>query len=320
MSTAFGNDIGHNQTYRRQNLNFSDGDFALPIQHNLGSIKPDIAPHWPSPKYPQYNSLPDRLDTFRSWPLARPGPLQLAQEGLYYSGEKDQTVCYYCGGALSSWGSEDDPEREHEHWYPNCELVKRRKKQTANSSTKSISFSKQQVHPEDRMNSAAVQSVIEYGYTPENIKKAVDHLTMTKGKVVFNAVELMEILDNFDDNEKSDKDLSDSAKPSEFDKRSETGNYTDSSLSSSLTSSVSSSNEVKHVQVEEKKKLDAKTLIEENQRLRDMALCKICMDKSSCIVFLPCGHMVCCASCSPAMRKCPICREIVRATVKAFMA
>ncbi|KAK3589188.1 hypothetical protein CHS0354_018899 [Potamilus streckersoni] len=72
--------------------------------------------------------------------------------------------------------------------------------------------------------------------------------------------------------------------------------------------------------IDKDKELDAKTLIEENQRLRDMTLCKICMDKSSCIVLLPCGYMVCCANCSLAMRKCPICRVLVRATVKAFTA
>ncbi|KAL3883105.1 hypothetical protein ACJMK2_029398 [Sinanodonta woodiana] len=318
MTTAIVNNIGHNQTYGREDRNVSHANISSPNQYHLESITPDVAPYRSSPKYPQYHSLSDRLNTFRSWSLARPGPLQLAQEGLYYTGNQDQTACYFCGGELSSWNPEDDPEREHEHWYPYCELVKRRKQQNDNFSKRPIFDSKQEIHHEDPMKSTAVLTLIEYGYTPETIKIAVDRLTKQKGANVFNALELMEILDNFDDNEKSEKDISDPAKPSECEKKSEIGNCTDSSLS--LFSSASSSNEVKRKKVEVEKKLDAKTLKEENQRLIDMTLCKVCMDKSSCIVFLPCGHMVCCASCSPAMRKCPICRVLVRATVKAFMA
>jgi len=38
------------------------------------------------------------------------------------------------------------------------------------------------------------------------------------------------------------------------------------------------------------------------------------------LAFLPCGHLVCCADCAPAMRKCPICRGYVKGTVKTFLA
>ena len=56
----------------------------------------------------------------------------------------------------------------------------------------------------------------------------------------------------------------------------------------------------------------------ENSSLKDQILCKICMEKNVSIAFLPCGHLACCEDCSPAMRKCPICRQFVRGTVKIF--
>uniref|UniRef100_K1QB79 Apoptosis 1 inhibitor n=1 Tax=Magallana gigas TaxID=29159 RepID=K1QB79_MAGGI len=56
-----------------------------------------------------------------------------------------------------------------------------------------------------------------------------------------------------------------------------------------------------------------------NTSLKDQILCKICMEKNVSIAFLPCGHLACCEDCAPAMRKCPICREFVRGTVKTFL-
>ena len=56
--------------------------------------------------------------------------------------------------------------------------------------------------------------------------------------------------------------------------------------------------------------------------VRDMMTqltCKICFSAVVGIIFLPCGHLVCCVSCAPAMVDCPICRKTVNGTVQAFM-
>ena len=47
--------------------------------------------------------------------------------------------------------------------------------------------------------------------------------------------------------------------------------------------------------------------------------CKICFSAVVGIIFLPCGHLVCCVSCAPAMVDCPICRKTINGTVQAFM-
>ncbi|XP_074640776.1 baculoviral IAP repeat-containing protein 3-like [Tubulanus polymorphus] len=59
---------------------------------------------------------------------------------------------------------------------------------------------------------------------------------------------------------------------------------------------------------------------DEIRKLKEELMCKICMDNKADIVFLPCGHLVSCRGCAPAMKKCPICRANIRGTVRTFMS
>ena len=63
-----------------------------------------------------------------------------------------------------------------------------------------------------------------------------------------------------------------------------------------------------------------KSIVEENRQLREQRICKVCMDSEVSIVFLPCGHLCCCPSCAPALRNCPICRQLIRGTVRIFLS
>uniref|UniRef100_A0A194AME1 RING-type domain-containing protein n=1 Tax=Pinctada fucata TaxID=50426 RepID=A0A194AME1_PINFU len=60
-------------------------------------------------------------------------------------------------------------------------------------------------------------------------------------------------------------------------------------------------------------------LVAENRRLRRQRLCRVCQDKDANIAMLPCGHLLCCSDCAPAMRKCPACKAIVKGTVRTFL-
>ncbi|XP_055509876.1 baculoviral IAP repeat-containing protein 3-like [Leucoraja erinacea] len=59
---------------------------------------------------------------------------------------------------------------------------------------------------------------------------------------------------------------------------------------------------------------------EQLRQLKNERTCKVCMDKDVCIVFLPCGHLVVCRECAPNLRRCPICRALIRGSVRAFMS
>nr|XP_057906906.1 baculoviral IAP repeat-containing protein 7 isoform X3 [Doryrhamphus excisus] len=56
------------------------------------------------------------------------------------------------------------------------------------------------------------------------------------------------------------------------------------------------------------------------RQLQEERTCKVCMDKLVSIVFIPCGHLVVCGDCAASLRHCPICRAIIRGSVRAFMS
>ena len=61
-------------------------------------------------------------------------------------------------------------------------------------------------------------------------------------------------------------------------------------------------------------------LEQENQRLKEAQTCKICMDKQIGVVFLPCGHFICCVVCAPSLKDCPYCRQSIHGTVKTYVS
>ncbi|KAL0120677.1 hypothetical protein PUN28_008388 [Cardiocondyla obscurior] len=71
------------------------------------------------PKHPRYASYAARLASFDGWPKAQTKE-SLATAGFYYTGSKDQTMCYHCGGGLNNWEPEDDPWVEHAKWFEYC--------------------------------------------------------------------------------------------------------------------------------------------------------------------------------------------------------
>jgi hypothetical protein len=58
----------------------------------------------------------------------------------------------------------------------------------------------------------------------------------------------------------------------------------------------------------------------ENRLLKEQRMCKICMDSEVSIVFLPCGHLVSCPKCAPALLSCPICRVAIRGSVRTYLS
>jgi len=65
---------------------------------------------------------------------------------------------------------------------------------------------------------------------------------------------------------------------------------------------------------------EAAVQLEENRKLKEARTCKVCMDHETNTVFLPCGHLVCCESCAKSLSDCPICRSLIRGTVKTFLS
>uniref|UniRef100_A0A8C6TT65 E3 ubiquitin-protein ligase XIAP n=1 Tax=Neogobius melanostomus TaxID=47308 RepID=A0A8C6TT65_9GOBI len=56
------------------------------------------------------------------------------------------------------------------------------------------------------------------------------------------------------------------------------------------------------------------------EKLQREKQCKICMDRDICMVFIPCGHLVCCQRCSAALDKCPICCGTISQKIKTYIS
>ncbi|KAE9526263.1 hypothetical protein AGLY_013894 [Aphis glycines] len=67
-------------------------------------------------------------------------------------------------------------------------------------------------------------------------------------------------------------------------------------------------------------KLSQRDLEEENRRLREARLCKICVDQELGVVMLPCAHLVACITCASSLLDCPLCRQTIKATVRTFLS
>ncbi|XP_026445078.1 E3 ubiquitin-protein ligase SP1-like isoform X1 [Papaver somniferum] len=64
---------------------------------------------------------------------------------------------------------------------------------------------------------------------------------------------------------------------------------------------------------------NGKTETETSKKDRLMPdLCVICLEQEYNAVFVPCGHMCCCTTCSSHLTSCPLCRRRIEQVVKTF--
>lgn len=61
-------------------------------------------------------------------------------------------------------------------------------------------------------------------------------------------------------------------------------------------------------------------LEEENRRLREDRLCKICCDEESGVVVLPCAHLATCKKCVSNLAICPLCRKTINAIIHIIIS
>ena len=64
---------------------------------------------------------------------------------------------------------------------------------------------------------------------------------------------------------------------------------------------------------------NVKELQKQNETLKSNITCKVCMDNKVGMLFLPCRHLICCEPCSDSVIQCPLCRQRIVGTIKAFL-
>jgi hypothetical protein len=171
----------------------------------------------------------------------------------------------------------------HAKWYPKCPhvLLLEGPDYVRNQVTET-KFDSKSANSQDPLLSAAAQSCLFVGFPNTLIR---------------NAIQIF--WDKFERNDYTGKDLCEILLELEDDSD-------DSKVADKVEDSSSLEDEV-----------SVEQLLDENNQLRERITCKICCDRSSDSIILPCGHIPACAMCSLALTKCPICRGEIKGLVKA---
>ncbi|XP_061177295.1 baculoviral IAP repeat-containing protein 8-like [Saccostrea echinata] len=264
-------------------------------------------------KHFEYRDLQARIQTFASWPINVQAK-KLAEAGFFSIKVEDSVRCFQCGVGLRNWDPEDDPWVEHARWRPSCpfvvnntsaefiaqvqEAARREEADTGNEYSnrlqvndieqdcpphRAIKQSDLYEYPESTYEknpllTDAAQSVLEFGYLPKTIKEAIENIIPQVGgwKNLTGSLILEEIFRLEDEG--------------------------------CVTNSKNAKSKSRQLSNDEMKK--------ENESMREAHTCKICCEKTVAIVFLPCGHLVCCAQCAPALKKCPMCRQQIKGSTR----
>ncbi|KAG7323198.1 hypothetical protein KOW79_012900 [Hemibagrus wyckioides] len=273
--------------------------------------------------YPEMEPEDMRLTTFSSWPSSSSiQPDTLARAGFFYTGHSDNVKCFFCDGSLRNWEPGDDPWQEHAKWFPRCEFLIQSRGREYISNVHQQSFfntselvSESQISternittghdvlsgqnvPTTTMFSPVVQAVLQMGFDPALVESLVQsHFLLTGHHYI------------------SVSDLVADVLQAEEEGRQGSDNNTDPGVRQSSSSSG----------MKQQTSLGEKVLVtlsaeEQLKQLQEERTCKVCMDKLVSMVFIPCGHLVVCSECAASLRNCPICRAVIRGSVRAFMS
>ncbi|XP_023565276.1 baculoviral IAP repeat-containing protein 2 isoform X3 [Octodon degus] len=266
-----------------------------------------------------------RMRSFRSWPSAVPvQPKQLASAGFYYVGRNDDVKCFCCDGGLRCWESGDDPWVEHAKWFPRCEFLIHMKGQEFVDEIQA-----RYPHLLEQLLSTSDTS------GEENIDPPNDLSLIRKNRMALfqRLTSILPILDNLLKSNVINKQEHEIIKqktqiPLQARELIDTilvkGNAAASifknclkEIDSTLFKNLFVEKNMKYIPTED---VSGLSLEEQLRRLQEERTCKVCMDKEVSIVFIPCGHLVVCQECAPSLRKCPICRGIIKGTVRTFLS
>ena len=75
------------------------------------------------PRYPDFATLQNRIETFQDWKNENVNPLDLARAGFFYVGDRDIVSCYFCDLLVCDWEKGDDPLLDHAKNSQSCPFL-----------------------------------------------------------------------------------------------------------------------------------------------------------------------------------------------------
>ncbi|KFM03912.1 Baculoviral IAP repeat-containing protein 7-B [Aptenodytes forsteri] len=270
-----------------------------------------------------------RLRTFRQWPGNSPvSARDLVKAGFFFVGPRDEVQCFCCGGVLKDWGPGDCPIAEHVKFFPSCKFIcgedvgnqemlpLQEIFDTVDGQFLSVlqgieseatALPNEPEYPEmvtEEMRLSTFQNWPQYTDThPEQLARA--GFFYTGQDDVVRCFYCDGGVRNWSFGDDPWREHAKWYPGCEFLLRSRGREFVSSvqeSFSSTLISPSRMSTE------------------EQLRRLQEERMCKVCMDRDVSVVFVPCGHLVACGECALNLRLCPICRAVIRGSVRTFMS
>lgn len=291
------------------------------------------------PVHPDQATVAARLRSFVSWPSNAPVRKEdLAVAGFFYIGINDHTKCFHCNGGLCNWEEDDDPWIEHARWFYNCDFLHLNKgsdfiksciTKYPSSTFKEYDLQNPQFTTmgslikkvDEAMNSNLVKYVLEMELFPAYIVRAAIVLQMKERGCSFSNIDDLCIAVSYLKEEMNKDALTVTPVQSAHSSISE--NCAIQDVSQMEDTGSSTSNPLQCSEIGKLLNIDntesSTNVNTEEDFSKDHCLCKICMDKEVGVVFLPCGHLLSCTVCAPALKYCPMCRSTIQATVRAYL-
>ncbi|XP_061177609.1 uncharacterized protein LOC133186371 [Saccostrea echinata] len=262
---------------------------AQAYKQKLSSQLDPLGIVWEKPKFPPYAILSKRISSFEGWSKDIPqSPTELSKAGYFYVGVSDYVRCFFCGGGLRNWERSDVPWEEHAKWFPRCAFLRNVKGEEyvslvqRNSQTDDFAQATESEVPGADQNHLIFEILEEEGYPRDRIQSAINAWKQRRDRVGFKLpMKAEDLVDILEEDSESPEN-------------------TCTSLS--------------------QKPEELQTLQTEFSFLQSTLLCKVCFKQEVGMAFLPCGHLVCCKECAPAVRKCILCDVIIKGTVKTYFS
>lgn len=288
-----------------------------------------------NPKHPAYATLQSRQETFpQDWSLPEnQSPEAMSKAGLYYARYADCARCFHCGTGLRNWQPGDNPVEVHNRLAleegKNCEYLNKlmnnnREPARPGSPVGQEGQPVQPSQPAQRHEPGPAESnkptqddilntLCNMGYRRQAARNAMKaNLSEASYHNLNDAVDqLISRLAAQDDTTGANAAAGSEPQPTQRAPAHRHSPPATTREGQQRPATPKASSETGS---------NAQTIKDENQRLKDERVCKICRDKDSDMTFLPCGHMVSCQECAASLNKCPMCRIPIKKKVRTYLS
>ena len=281
------------------------------------------------------------MEVSREWNMDRQTPPYTpthspTHSSLFIAGISDHVTCYHCGFGLRNWEEEDQPWIEHARWYPACLYVRvikgegfieRVRRERPVPTHLEVEMKKKKLVPAHRapvvlsereldliMDLDVIQAMMTETastFGRDNVQKAlIRHVSQT-GRPFSRPLDCIRSVLNV-------AIMIDASGAMSIDGDEEEEGQIVIPDEEMMTRMMG-----RRRRNAQRKRRDEKRDRRDEKRDEKtpctLCQCKVCLEASAEITFLPCGHLSTCATCAMAMLCCPVCRgkiEVVHKTLR----